>query len=50
MLDGPEPSQADLITEPAISGTIITIALVASAEILFSAAAVDRMHDGPPTR
>ncbi|MFB7978447.1 SulP family inorganic anion transporter [Streptomyces vinaceus] len=30
-------------------GTIIAFALIASAESLFSAAAVDRMHDGPRT-
>ncbi|MET9886855.1 SulP family inorganic anion transporter [Streptomyces sp. NPDC006430] len=30
-------------------GTVIALALIASAETLFSAAAVDRMHDGPPT-
>ncbi|MFD0353170.1 SulP family inorganic anion transporter [Streptomyces sp. NPDC127110] len=30
-------------------GTVIAFALIASAESLFSAAAVDRMHDGPRT-
>ncbi|MGW6707754.1 SulP family inorganic anion transporter [Streptomyces sp. NPDC054956] len=30
-------------------GTVVALALIASAETLFSAAAVDRMHDGPPT-
>ncbi|MGW7103885.1 SulP family inorganic anion transporter [Streptomyces sp. NPDC054838] len=30
-------------------GTVAAIALIASAETLFSAAAVDRMHDGPRT-
>ncbi|MFD5107981.1 SulP family inorganic anion transporter [Streptomyces cinereoruber] len=34
---------------PAIWGTIIAFALIASAESLFSAAAVDRLHDGPRT-
>lgn len=34
---------------PAVLGTIATFALIASAESLFSAAAVDRMHDGPKT-
>lgn len=34
---------------PAVLGSIITFALIASAESLFSAAAVDRMHDGPKT-
>ncbi|UNO43927.1 SulP family inorganic anion transporter [Streptomyces sp. MST-110588] len=30
-------------------GTVLAIALIASAESLFSAAAVDRLHDGPRT-
>ncbi|GAU71468.1 putative transporter [Streptomyces sp. NBRC 110611] len=30
-------------------GTVVAFALIASAESLFSAAAVDRMHDGPRT-
>lgn len=30
--------------------SVVTIALIASAESLFSAAAVDRMHDGPKTQ
>ena len=30
-------------------GTVIALSLIASAETLFSAAAVDRMHDGPRT-
>jgi MFS superfamily sulfate permease-like transporter len=34
---------------PAIWGTIIAFSLIASAESLFSAAAVDRLHDGPRT-
>lgn len=33
----------------AVIGTVIAFALIASAESLFSAAAVDRMHDGPRT-
>ncbi|RRO18211.1 SulP family inorganic anion transporter [Saccharopolyspora rhizosphaerae] len=33
----------------AVLGSILTFALIASAESLFSAAAVDRMHDGPKT-
>lgn len=33
----------------AVLGTVIAFALIASAESLFSAAAVDRMHDGPRT-
>ena len=31
-------------------GTVLAFALIASAESLFSAAAVDRLHDGPRTR
>jgi len=49
-LEIPSPDQAGLLTDPAVLGTIVTIALVASAESLFSAAAVDRLHSGPPTR
>ncbi|GAA2439902.1 SulP family inorganic anion transporter [Actinomadura vinacea] len=37
------------LTELAGLGTIVAFALIASAESLFSAAAVDRMHDGPRT-
>ncbi|MGV9237013.1 SulP family inorganic anion transporter [Streptomyces nigra] len=37
------------LADPAILGTIIAFTLIASAESLFSAAAVDRMHDGPRT-
>jgi MFS superfamily sulfate permease-like transporter len=39
----------DLVT-PAVLGSILTFALIASAESLFSAAAVDRMHDAPKTQ
>lgn len=34
---------------PAVIGTILAFTLIASAESLFSAAAVDRLHDGPRT-
>ncbi|MEU6532975.1 SulP family inorganic anion transporter [Streptomyces sp. NPDC046928] len=37
------------LSDPAIFGTIIAFTLIASAESLFSAAAVDRLHDGPRT-
>ncbi|MGN9757722.1 SulP family inorganic anion transporter [Streptomyces sp. SD31] len=37
------------LANPAIWGTIVAFALIASAESLFSAAAVDRLHDGPRT-
>jgi len=36
--------------DPEVLGLTLTFALIASAESLFSAAAVDRMHDGPRTR
>jgi MFS superfamily sulfate permease-like transporter len=49
-LNVPGPAQVSLLTDPAVLGSILTIAVVASAESLFSAAAVDRLHDGPPTR
>ncbi|MGC9544056.1 SulP family inorganic anion transporter [Streptomyces sp. UG1] len=38
------------LASPAIWGTIVAFALIASAESLFSAAAVDRLHDGPRTQ
>ncbi|MFD7990198.1 SulP family inorganic anion transporter [Streptomyces mexicanus] len=38
------------LANPALYGTILAFALIASAESLFSAAAVDRLHDGPRTR
>ncbi|GFN01103.1 sulfate transporter [Streptomyces fulvorobeus] len=48
-----QPPGADAfgaLAGPAIWGTIIAFALIASAESLFSAAAVDRLHDGPRTQ
>ncbi|MFH8932707.1 SulP family inorganic anion transporter [Streptomyces griseosporeus] len=38
------------LASPAIWGTIVAFTLIASAESLFSAAAVDRLHDGPRTQ
>ncbi|MES5048191.1 SulP family inorganic anion transporter [Rhizobium nepotum] len=38
------------LAEPGILATVLVIAIIASAETLLSAAAVDRMHDGPRTR
>jgi MFS superfamily sulfate permease-like transporter len=38
------------MTEPGIIATTLVIAIIASAETLLSAAAVDRMHDGVRTR
>ncbi|MFJ6832257.1 SulP family inorganic anion transporter [Streptomyces sp. NPDC091209] len=45
------PSVADLgrLTEVGVIGTVLAFALIASAESLFSAAAVDRLHRGPRT-
>ncbi|MGW5605803.1 SulP family inorganic anion transporter [Streptomyces sp. NPDC003753] len=47
-----QPPGAEALGElasPAIWGTILAFTLIASAESLFSAAAVDRLHDGPRT-
>ncbi|MDP4025166.1 SulP family inorganic anion transporter [Methylobacterium sp. NEAU 140] len=46
----PTPEAWGRLAEPAILVMALTIAAVASAESLLSAAAVDRMHDGPRTR
>lgn len=45
------PGAADFggLASLAVIGTVIAFALIASAESLFSAAAIDRMHDGPRT-
>jgi MFS superfamily sulfate permease-like transporter len=37
------------LTDVGLLGTIVAFTLIASAESLFSAAAVDRLHDGPRT-
>ncbi|MFI5680404.1 SulP family inorganic anion transporter [Streptomyces cellulosae] len=52
LLDSIQPPGMDAFGElanPAIFGTIVAFTLIASAESLFSAAAVDRLHDGPRT-
>ncbi|GGS44876.1 sulfate transporter [Streptomyces daghestanicus] len=52
LLDSVQVPGADAFGELAsvgIIGTIIAFTLIASAESLFSAAAVDRLHDGPRT-
>ncbi|MGW0121777.1 SulP family inorganic anion transporter [Streptomyces sp. NPDC003327] len=52
LLDVVQPPGSEAFAElasPAVWGTIIAFALIASAESLFSAAAVDRLHDGPRT-
>ncbi|MEU8432052.1 SulP family inorganic anion transporter [Streptomyces sp. NPDC029216] len=45
------PSWSDFGTLASVGavGTVVALALIASAETLFSAAAVDRMHEGPRT-
>lgn len=45
----PSTSSLSMLGNVAVLGTIVAFALIASAESLFSAAAVDRMHDGPRT-
>ncbi|MCP2258407.1 Sulfate permease, MFS superfamily [Streptoalloteichus tenebrarius] len=50
VIDPPGPHRFGMLADPAVLGAAVTFALVASAESLFSAAAVDRMHSGPPTR
>ncbi len=37
------------LAQVSVLGTVFAFMLIASAESLFSAAAVDRLHDGPPT-
>lgn len=52
LLDVIQPPGADAFGELAsvgILGTIVAFTLIASAESLFSAAAVDRLHNGPRT-
>ncbi|HEU5157204.1 MAG TPA: SulP family inorganic anion transporter [Streptosporangiaceae bacterium] len=45
------PGAADLarLAEAGVLGTVVALALIASAETLLGASAVDRMHDGPRT-
>ncbi|MCT7356902.1 SulP family inorganic anion transporter [Streptomyces sp. 15-116A] len=38
------------LANPAVLGAVLTFTVIASAESLFTAAAVDRMHSGPRTR
>ncbi|RNG09625.1 SulP family inorganic anion transporter [Streptomyces botrytidirepellens] len=52
LLEAIQPPGVDQITQMAevgVIGTILAFTLIASAESLFSAAAVDRLHDGPRT-
>ncbi|MEU9559320.1 SulP family inorganic anion transporter [Streptomyces fumanus] len=53
LLDSVQVPGADAFGElanPGFLGTIVAFTLIASAESLFSAAAVDRLHDGPRTQ
>ncbi|MFE2583165.1 SulP family inorganic anion transporter [Streptomyces sp. NPDC059378] len=45
----PPVAQFGRLTEVGVIGTVLAFALIASAESLFSAAAVDRLHTGPRT-
>ncbi|WP_228973072.1 SulP family inorganic anion transporter [Streptomyces sp. DH12] len=52
LLGAVQPPGLDAFAElasPGLLGTVLAFALIASAESLFSAAAVDRLHDGPRT-
>ncbi|MGW7197943.1 SulP family inorganic anion transporter [Streptomyces chryseus] len=46
----PGPGELAGLADPAVLATILTFTAIASAESLFTAAAVDRMHTGPRTR
>ncbi|MGV9246436.1 SulP family inorganic anion transporter [Streptomyces sp. NPDC003710] len=46
----PSPSAYGELADVGLLGTIVAFTLIASAESLFSAAAVDRLHDGPRTQ
>ncbi|MFF9687544.1 SulP family inorganic anion transporter [Streptomyces sp. NPDC014623] len=53
LLDAVQPPGLDAFGELAsvsVLGTVLAFTLIASAESLFSAAAVDRLHDGPRTQ
>ncbi|WP_043263222.1 SulP family inorganic anion transporter [Streptomyces sp. CT34] len=45
----PGPADLGRLADVGVLGTVLAFALIASAESLFSAAAVDRLHDGPRT-
>ncbi|MFE3552571.1 SulP family inorganic anion transporter [Streptomyces kronopolitis] len=52
LLDAIQPpglSDVGKLADVGVLGTVLAFALIASAESLFSAAAVDRLHDGPRT-
>ncbi|WP_189785614.1 SulP family inorganic anion transporter [Streptomyces capitiformicae] len=45
----PSVDDLALLSQMGVVGTVLAFALIASAESLFSAAAVDQLHDGPRT-
>ncbi|MFJ5773240.1 SulP family inorganic anion transporter [Streptomyces sp. NPDC093094] len=49
-VDIPGPEQFALLADAGILSAVLTFTVIASAESLFTAAAVDRMHSGPRTR
>ncbi|MFF5185027.1 SulP family inorganic anion transporter [Streptomyces sp. NPDC000345] len=49
-VDVPGPEQFAGLAHAGIITAVLTFTVIASAESLFTAAAVDRMHDGPRTR
>ncbi|WP_369034136.1 SulP family inorganic anion transporter [Streptomyces adonidis] len=49
-VDVPGPEQLAGLADVGILTAILTVTVIASAESLFTAAAVDRMHSGPRTR
>jgi MFS superfamily sulfate permease-like transporter len=49
VLRPPGPDELARLAELGVLGTVVAFTLIASAESLFSAAAVDRMHDGKRT-
>ena len=51
LIDSIQPPGTDVLggLGPGVLGTVLAFTLIASAESLFSAAAVDRMHEGPRT-
>lgn len=49
-LNPPDAGAWGIFFTPAVLGSVLTFALIASAESLFSAAAVDRMHDAAKTQ
>ncbi|MFE1441487.1 SulP family inorganic anion transporter [Streptomyces sp. NPDC058739] len=49
-VDVPGPGQFALLADAGIVTAVLTFTVIASAESLFTAAAVDRMHSGPRTK